>query len=135
MKGAGGPARDAVARVYPRVVAVQRTIVRDAADRSVRSRAVLWRTASARSDAGSRPFQNRFVKETDGEDVAGAWAFGRAACWDRLVPGLRAAGHDVEAIDLPGAGEDPTPVAEDAHAMHTRQEGGVECAETRAIGG
>jgi pimeloyl-ACP methyl ester carboxylesterase len=39
-------------------------------------------------------------------------AFGRAACWDRVVPGLRAAGHDVEAIDLPGAGDDPTPVAE-----------------------
>ena len=39
-------------------------------------------------------------------------AFGRAACWDRVRPGLRAAGHDVEAIDLPGAGDDPTPVAE-----------------------
>jgi pimeloyl-ACP methyl ester carboxylesterase len=39
-------------------------------------------------------------------------AFGRAACWDRVVPGLRAAGHDVEAIDLPGQGDDPTPVAE-----------------------
>jgi pimeloyl-ACP methyl ester carboxylesterase len=39
-------------------------------------------------------------------------AFGRAACWDRVAPGLRAAGHDVEAVDLPGAGDDPTPVAE-----------------------
>src|SRR6202012_3115759 len=39
-------------------------------------------------------------------------AFGRAACWDRVLPGLRAAGHSPEAIDLPGAGEDPTPVAE-----------------------
>lgn len=39
-------------------------------------------------------------------------AFGRAACWDRVVPGLRSAGHSVEAIDLPGAGDDPTPVAE-----------------------
>ncbi|HTU85825.1 MAG TPA: alpha/beta fold hydrolase [Solirubrobacteraceae bacterium] len=39
-------------------------------------------------------------------------AFGRAANWDRVIPGLRAAGHDVEAIDLPGQGEDPTPVAE-----------------------
>jgi len=39
-------------------------------------------------------------------------AFGCAACWDRVAPGLRAAGHSVEAIDLPGAGEDPTPVAE-----------------------
>jgi pimeloyl-ACP methyl ester carboxylesterase len=39
-------------------------------------------------------------------------AFGRAACWDRVAPGLRAAGHSVEAIDLPGQGDDPTPVAE-----------------------
>ncbi|HEY1516005.1 MAG TPA: alpha/beta fold hydrolase [Solirubrobacteraceae bacterium] len=39
-------------------------------------------------------------------------AFGRAACWDRVVPGLRAAGHAAEAIDLPGAGDDPTPVAQ-----------------------
>jgi pimeloyl-ACP methyl ester carboxylesterase len=37
-------------------------------------------------------------------------AFGRAACWDRVGPGLRAAGHSVEAIDLPGQGDDPTPV-------------------------
>ncbi|HTP21515.1 MAG TPA: alpha/beta fold hydrolase [Solirubrobacteraceae bacterium] len=39
-------------------------------------------------------------------------AFGRAACWDRVAPGLQAAGHSVEAIDLPGQGDDPTPVAE-----------------------
>jgi pimeloyl-ACP methyl ester carboxylesterase len=39
-------------------------------------------------------------------------AFGRAAVWDRVSPGLRAAGHDVEAIDLPGHGDDDTPVAE-----------------------
>ena len=39
-------------------------------------------------------------------------AFGRAANWDRVIPGLRSAGHDVEAIDLPGQGDDPTPVAE-----------------------
>jgi pimeloyl-ACP methyl ester carboxylesterase len=39
-------------------------------------------------------------------------AFGRAAMWDRVIPGLRSAGHDVEAIDLPGQGEDSTPVAE-----------------------
>jgi pimeloyl-ACP methyl ester carboxylesterase len=39
-------------------------------------------------------------------------AFGRAAVWDRVLPGLRSAGHDVEAIDLPGQGDDPTPVAE-----------------------
>ena len=39
-------------------------------------------------------------------------AFGRAATWDRVAPGLRAAGHLVEAIDLPGQGDDPTPVEE-----------------------
>ena len=39
-------------------------------------------------------------------------AFGRAATWDRVAPGLRAAGHSVEAIDLPGQGDDPTPVEE-----------------------
>ena len=39
-------------------------------------------------------------------------AFGRAACWDRVVPGLRSAGHSVEAIDLPGQGDDPTPLDE-----------------------
>lgn len=39
-------------------------------------------------------------------------AFGRAACWDRVVPGLRSAGNSVEAIDLPGQGDDPTPVEE-----------------------
>ena len=39
-------------------------------------------------------------------------AFGRAACWDRVAPELRSAGHSVDAIDLPGAGEDPTPIAE-----------------------
>ncbi len=39
-------------------------------------------------------------------------AFGRAATWDRVIPGVRAAGHDVEAIDLPGQGDDDTPVAE-----------------------
>jgi pimeloyl-ACP methyl ester carboxylesterase len=39
-------------------------------------------------------------------------AFGRAARWDRVAPSLRAAGHSVEAIDLPGQGDDPTPVEE-----------------------
>jgi pimeloyl-ACP methyl ester carboxylesterase len=39
-------------------------------------------------------------------------AFGRAAVWDRVLPGLRSAGHEVETLDLPGQGEDSTPVAE-----------------------
>lgn len=46
-------------------------------------------------------------------------AFAGAWCWDPVLPGLRSAGYDVEAIDLPGAGADPTPLAEvtlDAYA-------------------
>jgi pimeloyl-ACP methyl ester carboxylesterase len=46
-------------------------------------------------------------------------AFGGAWCWEPVMPGLRAAGHDAEALDLPGAGEDRTPVAQvtlDAYA-------------------
>jgi pimeloyl-ACP methyl ester carboxylesterase len=46
-------------------------------------------------------------------------AFAGAWCWEPVLPGLRAAGHTVQAIDLPGAGEDRTPVAEvtlDAYA-------------------
>ena len=37
---------------------------------------------------------------------AGAWK------WERLVGPLEAAGHTVEVLDLPGSGEDQTPVAE-----------------------
>jgi pimeloyl-ACP methyl ester carboxylesterase len=37
-------------------------------------------------------------------------AFGSAANWERVTPGLREAGHTVEAIDLPGAGADRTPL-------------------------
>jgi pimeloyl-ACP methyl ester carboxylesterase len=46
-------------------------------------------------------------------------AFSGAWCWEPVLPGLRAAGHSVEAFDLPGSGEDRTPVAEvslDAYA-------------------
>jgi pimeloyl-ACP methyl ester carboxylesterase len=37
-------------------------------------------------------------------------AFGSAANWGRVLPGLREAGHTVEPIDLPGAGADRTPL-------------------------
>ena len=46
-------------------------------------------------------------------------AFGGAWVWEPVLPGLRAAGHEPEAIDLPGSGQDRTPVAEvtlDAYA-------------------
>ncbi len=39
-------------------------------------------------------------------------AFGGAWCWEPVAPRLRDAGHDAEAIDLPGAGADTTPLAE-----------------------
>jgi pimeloyl-ACP methyl ester carboxylesterase len=39
-------------------------------------------------------------------------AFGGAWCWEPVIPGLEEAGHTVEAFDLPGAGDDPTPAAD-----------------------
>jgi pimeloyl-ACP methyl ester carboxylesterase len=42
--------------------------------------------------------------------VHGAWH--GAWCWDATAAVLRAAGHDVTAIDLPSHGDDPTPAAE-----------------------
>jgi pimeloyl-ACP methyl ester carboxylesterase len=46
-------------------------------------------------------------------------AFGGAWCWEPVLPGLRAAGHTPQAPDLPGHGDDHTPLAEvtlDAYA-------------------
>jgi pimeloyl-ACP methyl ester carboxylesterase len=46
-------------------------------------------------------------------------AFAGASCWGRLIPELEAAGQTARAIDLPGSGEDDTPLAEitlDAYA-------------------
>jgi pimeloyl-ACP methyl ester carboxylesterase len=39
-------------------------------------------------------------------------AFGGSWCWNPVLPGLRAAGHDAHAIELPGNGEDPMPAAD-----------------------
>ena len=39
-------------------------------------------------------------------------AMGGAWCWDRVIPGLEAAGHSASAIDLPGQGADTTPLPE-----------------------
>jgi pimeloyl-ACP methyl ester carboxylesterase len=46
-------------------------------------------------------------------------AFHGAWCWERVIAELEAAGHSVQAPDLPGSGEDRTPVADvtlDAYA-------------------
>ena len=42
--------------------------------------------------------------------VHGAWH--GAWCWEKVVPLLRAAGHEVHTIDLPGLGEDQTPIVD-----------------------
>jgi pimeloyl-ACP methyl ester carboxylesterase len=39
-------------------------------------------------------------------------AFGGAWCWEPVIGALEAAGHTVVAIDLPGGGDDQTPVEE-----------------------
>lgn len=39
-------------------------------------------------------------------------AMGGAWCWERVIPGLEAAGHRAVAIDLPGQGADTTPLSE-----------------------
>jgi pimeloyl-ACP methyl ester carboxylesterase len=39
-------------------------------------------------------------------------AMGGAWCWERVIPGLEAAGHSAVAIDLPGQGSDTTPLQE-----------------------
>lgn len=39
-------------------------------------------------------------------------AFAGAWCWDPVLPGLREAGHSVQALDLPGSGRDRTPVGD-----------------------
>jgi len=49
--------------------------------------------------------------------VHGAWH--GAWCWNKVVPGLEAAGHHVITPELPGSGEDTTPASEvtlDAYA-------------------
>lgn len=39
-------------------------------------------------------------------------AFGGAWCWEPVVGPLEAAGHTVETLDLPGGGDDQTPIGE-----------------------
>ncbi|MBB3128309.1 pimeloyl-ACP methyl ester carboxylesterase [Paenibacillus rhizosphaerae] len=49
--------------------------------------------------------------------IHGAWH--GAWCWEKIIPSLEAAGHRAITIDLPGHGEDQTPISEitlDAYA-------------------
>jgi pimeloyl-ACP methyl ester carboxylesterase len=52
-------------------------------------------------------------------------AFCGAWCWEPVLPGLRAAGHTVQAVDLPGSGEDRTPVAEVTLEAYAERVGGT----------
>lgn len=42
--------------------------------------------------------------------VHGGWSGGW--CWEKVVPLLQEAGHEAHAPDLPGSGDDPTPIHE-----------------------
>jgi len=51
--------------------------------------------------------------------VHGAWH--GSWCWDKVVPLLEQAGHQVEALDLPGHGQDKTPIREITLAAYTNR--------------
>lgn len=48
-------------------------------------------------------------------------AFGGSWAWQQVVAGLRDSGHEAEAIDLPGAGADPTPLADVTLDLYARR--------------
>jgi len=51
--------------------------------------------------------------------VHGAWH--GSWCWEKVVPLLEQAGHQVEAFDLPGHGQDKTPIREITLAAYTNR--------------
>ena len=51
--------------------------------------------------------------------VHGAWH--GSWCWDKVVPLLEQAGHQVEALDLPGHSQDKTPLREITLAAYTNR--------------
>lgn len=51
--------------------------------------------------------------------VHGAWH--GSWCWEKVVPLLRRAGHRVEAPDLPGHGQDKTPIREITLAAYSKR--------------
>ena len=51
--------------------------------------------------------------------VHGAWH--GSWCWEKVVPLLKQAGHQVEPLDLPGHGQDKTPICEITLAAYTKR--------------
>ncbi len=51
--------------------------------------------------------------------VHGAWH--GSWCWEKVVPLLRQAGHQVQTLDLPGHGQDRTPIREITLAAYTKR--------------
>jgi pimeloyl-ACP methyl ester carboxylesterase len=51
--------------------------------------------------------------------IHGAWH--GAWCWERLIPALEARGRKAIAIDLPGGGEDQTPLAQVTLALYAQR--------------
>lgn len=51
--------------------------------------------------------------------VHGAWH--GSWCWEKVVPLLRQAGHQVQTLDLPGHGQDKTPISEITLAAYTKR--------------
>ncbi len=51
--------------------------------------------------------------------IHGAWH--GSWCWDKVVPLLKQAGHQVETLDLPGHGQDRTPIREITLAAYTKR--------------
>jgi pimeloyl-ACP methyl ester carboxylesterase len=51
--------------------------------------------------------------------VHGAWH--GSWCWEKVVPLLTQAGHQVEILDLPGHGQDSTPIREITLAAYTKR--------------
>jgi pimeloyl-ACP methyl ester carboxylesterase len=60
-------------------------------------------------------------------------AFSGAWCWERVLPGLQAAGHAVEALDLPGSGSDQTPLEEVTLGAYARRVNEVLAAGSPAV--
>lgn len=68
---------------------------------------------------------SRFVLVHGG--FVGGW------CWEKVVPLLEGAGHQVEAPDLPGLGDDQTPIPEITLQSYTDRISGVLDAQTEPV--